>query len=89
VYSALGERIAIGASITIVLIAGAVVAWRDATDPFVRLRDKESRLRVAATALWEGRCDDARVAAERARRLDPRARETEEVIREIGRRCGR
>jgi rhomboid protease GluP len=60
-YSARATAIMVGVCAALCLASGAVVAWRDRTDPYTLL-DFEGRLLVAQRAMLRGDCATAREA---------------------------
>jgi hypothetical protein len=87
VYGALTKRVVVLACALVTVGAGALVAYRDRTDPYLFLTF-EGRLRAAVQALDHMRCADARVAQMRAARLRPRSELIKDLDREIELRCG-
>ena len=85
-YARNAQRAVLAMSIAVVLAAGAAVYVRNRTDPFLFM-DVEERMRAAETALQAGHCDRARLAIDRAIRMDPQNRSICAEATEIARDC--
>jgi len=87
VYGALTKRVVVAACALVTIGAGAVVVYRDRTDPYLFLTF-EGRLRAAVVALDHMQCAEAQAAQMRAARLRPKSALINDLNREIELRCG-
>ena len=80
------KQATIAACVVVVMIAAVTVFIRDRTDPYLFMSPQEREDR-AGEAFRAGNCDTARVAIERALRMDPRNKALRGLASSIDRAC--